>query len=432
MSVRTSNDQRRKFYVLHQDGHTYEQIAERFGVSRECVRYWCRRQRDGKDCETHYHRASPGLLQRFEAKVRYCVLRLRLEHPRRGPNRLRAALQERPSLCGLRLPSEASIGRYLHQWSLFRRKPKKKPMRQHAQVPTAVHQRWQVDFKVGIRLKNGMQIHLHTVRDPVGEAYIGAFVLAIGKRQRRVKMEEVRASLRSCFARWGTLPDEIQTDGETVLVNPHQDGFPSAFTLWLKGLGITHVVIHNVTSNAAVERCHRTVCDYAVVGNEDQMPAELQCILDQSTHDLNFKLPSRAQGCAGKPPVIAHPDLLQPRRPFQPELELALFDLQRVDAYLATFTWRRVVDKNGCVALGRKRCRYSVGRAHAGHEVVVRFDPTTRRFVFSEASVASSIIRQLPAKGLEISDLTGLAAWPTGPGAQQLPLPLFLTEEVSC
>ena len=432
MSMRTSNEQRQKFYLLHHDGHTYEEIAERFGVSKECVRYWCRRQRDGKGCETHYHRASPGLLQRFEAEVRYCILRLRLEHPRRGPNRLRAGLKERPSLRGLRLPSEASIGRYLHQWPCFRRKRKKKPVRQQAQAPTAVHQRWQVDFKVGIRLKNGMQMHLHTVRDPVGEAYIGDFVFAIGKRQRRVKMEEVRTTLRSCFARWGTLPDEIQTDGETVLVNPHQDGFPSAFTLWLKGLGIQHVVIHNVTSNAAVERCHRTVHDYALVGNEDQMPAELQRILDRSTYELNFELPSRARGCAGQPPVVAHPDLLQPRRPFQPEQELALFDLQRVDAYLATFTWRRVVDKNGCVTLGRERCRYHVGRSHARREVVVRFEPTRRQFIFAEDSALSSIIKQLPAKGLDVSDLTGCAAWPSGPGTQQLLLPLFLTEGVNC
>ena len=432
MSVRTSADQRRKFYVLHQDGHTYEEISERFGVSKECVRYWCRRQRDGKSCETHYHRASPGLLQHFEPKVRYCILRLRLEHPRWGPNRLRLRLKLWPSLRGLSLPSEASIGRYLHQWQQFCRKRKKKSIRQHTQAPTVVHQRWQVDFKVGIRLKSGERLHLHTVRDPVGEAYIGDFVFGIGKRQRRVRMEEVRAVLRSCFARWGTLPDEIQTDGETVLVNPHQDGFPSAFTLWLKGLGIEHLVIRNVTSNAAVERCHRTVNDYALVGNEDQMPAELQRILDRSTYELNFELPSRAKGCAGQPPVVAHPDLLQPRRPFQPEQELALFDLQRVDAYLATFTWRRVVDKNGRISLGMERRRYSVGRAYARCEVIVRFDPTNRHFVFSEPSVTGSIIRQLPAKGLEVSDLTGFAAWPTGPGAQQLLLPLFLTKGVSC
>jgi len=220
-----------------------------------------------------------------------------------------------------------------------------------------------------------------------------------------------------------------------VRTNPDQRRkfyvLPSLFTLWLKGLGIQHVVIHNVTSNAAVERCQRTVNDYALVGNEDQTPAELQRILDQSIYELNFELPSRAKGCAGQPPVVAHPDLLQPRRPFQPEQELVSLDLQRVDAYLATFTWRWRADENGCIALGTKRRRYSVGRAYARREVIVRFDPTNRHFVFSEASAASSIIRQLPAKGLEVSNLTGLAAWPTGPGAQQLFLPLFSTKRVN-
>lgn len=432
MSVQTTPDQRRRFYELHQDGATYAEIAERFAVSEECVRYWCRRQRDGQGCETQWHRKPLGLLGRFDAKVRYWILRFRLKHRRWGPNRILENLRKRPSLRGLKLPSEASIGLYLHQWPRFRRKPKKKPVRSRAHPPTVVHQRWQVDFKVGIRLVNGLRVNLHTVRDPVGAAYIGDFISVTGKRQRRVRLEEVRAVLRWCFAQWGTLPDEVQTDGEPVLVSPHKNSFPSVFTLWLKGLGIDHLVIHNVTSNAEVERCHRTINDYAVIGNEDQTPEELQRILDQSNHELNFEFPSRAKDCAGRPPVVAHPELLQPRRPFRPEWELALFDLNRVDAYLATFTWRRIVDKNGQVSLGSKRRRYHLGRAYARREVVVCFDPTDRHFVFSEANASERIIKRLPAKGLEISDLTGLETWPTGLGPQQLPLPLPLTEGVNC
>jgi transposase len=432
MGIQTTPHQRRAFYERHQRGEAYTEIANAYGVSRECVRYWCRRQRQGKGYESHYPREARGLLSNFDSKVRYCVLRLRLEHSRWGPNRIRAKLKKRPSLRGLKLPSEASIGRYLHQWRRFRRKPKKTPIRQRSQAPTAVHQRWQVDFKVGIRLQNGLRVNLHSVRDPVGAAYIGDFVFATGKRQRRVKLEEVRAVLRICFARWETLPDEVQTDGEPVLVSPHQDSFPSVFTLWLKGLGIEHLVIQNVTSNAEVERCHRTINDYAVVGNEDKPPQGLQHILDQSTHELNFELPSRAKDCAGRPPIVAHPELLQPRRPFQPEQELALFDLKRVDAYLATFTWKRMVDKNGLVSLGGKQRRYSVGRSYAGREVSVRFDPTDRHFVFSEANASEKVIKRLPAKGLDIGDLTGLDAWPTGLGSQQLPLPLFSTGGVSC
>lgn len=47
MVTRVEPPQRQLFYRLHLGGEAYEQIAERFGVSRECVRYWCRRQREG-------------------------------------------------------------------------------------------------------------------------------------------------------------------------------------------------------------------------------------------------------------------------------------------------------------------------------------------------------------------------------------------------
>ena len=69
MSKQTSPEQRRAFYERHQAGQTYQEIADTFGLSRECVRYWCRRQRDGGRCETVYKRPSPGILSDFDAKV---------------------------------------------------------------------------------------------------------------------------------------------------------------------------------------------------------------------------------------------------------------------------------------------------------------------------------------------------------------------------
>jgi hypothetical protein len=294
-----------------------------------------------------------------------------------------------------------------------------------------------MDFKVKIALQDDTLTNLHNVRDPVGEAYIGAFVFPagqVGDGARRVKLDNVCSTLRTCFARWGTLPDEIQTDGETVLAGrAGEQFFPSRFTLWLKGLGIDHLIIRSgkPTDNAEVERCHRTVNDYAIVGNEDASPAQLQAILDQATHELNFELSSRAEGCAGLPPVVAHPQLLQPRRPFQPEQELALFDLQRVDAYLATFTWKRIVSKTGQVCIGERR-RYSVGRTYARQEALVQFDPVDRHFVFSVAHDPEREIARRPARGLDVTDLTGIAPWPIGLGPQQLPLPLTVSEGVNC
>jgi len=437
MTKQTTPRQRRAFYTRHLQGETYQEIADSNGVSKECVRYWCRRQRDGGECQSRYRHQSPGLLSQSDPLVRYCILRFRLEHPRWGPRSILEHLGKRDSLKGLSLPSEASIGRYLHQWPRFRRQRKVKSKEEKPKKPTAVHQQWQMDFKVEIALDDGTLATLYTVRDPVGASCPGAFIFPTGKvgqKGSKVTVERARSVLRKCFARWRTLPDEIQTDGEPALVGKAQDSFPSRFTLWLTGLGIVHVVIRPATptDNAEVERCHRTLNDYAIVGNEDADVQQLQSILDQAAYELNYELPSRAKDCAGRPPVVAHPELLQPRRPFQPEHELALFDLHRVDAYLATFTWERKVGQTGQITLGGRHQSYSVGRPYAGQQVLVRFDPADRHFVFYTPHDPDREIGRRPARDLGVADLTGLATWPEELGPQQLPLPLVFSEEVNC
>jgi hypothetical protein len=324
----------------------------------------------------------------------------------------------------------------LHQWPRFRRKGREKPKGEKPKRATKVHQRWEIDFKVEIALDNGTLVTLYTVRDPVAASYTGAYVFPTGKvgqKGSKVTLQRARAVLRDCFARWHTLPDEIQTDGEPALVGKAQDAFPSTFTLWLAGLNIAHLVIRpgTPTDNAEVERCHRTINDYAIVGNEQADVEQLQSILDQALYELNYELRSRAKDCDNRTPIVAHPELLQPRRFFRPEYELALFDLKRVDAYLATFTWQRKVGKAGQITLGGRHQTYSVGRLYAKQQVLVRFDPSDRHFVFYEAHDPDCEIGRRPARDLDVADLTGLATWPEGLGLQQLPLPLVF-EGVSC
>jgi hypothetical protein len=438
MADQTTPEQRREFYERHLRGETYQEIADSAGVSRECVRKWCRRQRDGGDTQTRYRREPAGLLGSFVAMVRYVILRLRLEHPRWGPSRIRIGLTKRPSLKGMRLPSEASIGRYLHRWERFRRKRAQQPQRERPQGVTEVHQCYQLDFKLQIEIDRGHSlVNLFTLYDPVGTGCMGANVFPagqVGHKAKRPSHAQVQAFLRSCFAHWQTLPDRIQTDGEASLTGQPQDNWPSTFTLWLVGLGIQHVVTRpgRPTDNAAVERCHRTINDYAIVGHERADMDKMQQILNDAVYEMNFILPSRAKGCEGRAPVTAHPQLLQPRHPFQPEHELALFDLDRVDAYLVGFTWRRKVGKTGQITMVRQHGYYTVGRAYARRYVLVRFDPSDRHFVFYDEQAPNVEIGRRPAKDLEVADLTGLDTWPTGLGVQQLPLPLFASQGVRC
>ena len=151
MAARTTQEQREAFIRRHASGETFGEMAQAYGVSWSCVRvWWCHFLR-GQGVAPHYVHGPHRLLGRFAPIVRYVILRLRLTPPHWGPRRLRYHLTQRPSLVGQRLPSVTQIGRYLHQWTRFRRLVKRrKPLREQLAQPTRIHQCWQVDFKIGI------------------------------------------------------------------------------------------------------------------------------------------------------------------------------------------------------------------------------------------------------------------------------------------
>lgn len=430
MAARTTPAQREAFIQRHTQGETYAAIAQAYGVSWQCVRYWWQRFRRGEGLVGHYAGKPHSLLMRFTPLLRSVILRLKLTYPHWGPQRLRYHLQQRPSLRGQALPSVTQIGRYLHQWPRFRRLRKRSPPPGQAPLaPTRVHQCWQIDFKLGIALADGSQVNLHTIYDPVGEVCIAARATpagAVGHRAQRVRLAEVQTTLRLGFLRWGTLPAVLQTDNEALFTGNPSEHFPAQFTLWLVGLGIRHQTIRpgKPTDNAAVERNHRTLNDY--VRRRQPLASLLACqqSLDQAWYELAFALPSYAPGCAGRPPVVAHPDLLQPPRPYQAQLEWALFDLRRVDALLAALTWTRKVNAAGQISLGGQHHYYTVGRTYAQQRVWVRFDPADRHFVFFADATTSQVLGRRPARHLSAADLTGLPDVP-----QQLALDLIFPKD---
>jgi hypothetical protein len=215
---------------------------------------------------------------------------------------------------------------------------------------------------------------------------------------------------------------EVQTDHEVVYVGSNASDCPSRFSLWLMGLGLTHVTSRDrrPTDQSQVERGHRTLADMAWKDETFNVLDALQTTLDDRRQRYNTELPVQAADCHGRPPLAAHPQARHSGRPFHPALEWTLFDMQRVDTYLASQVWTRQVSSAGNVGIGGHL--YYLGRAHLNQTVSARFMPDTRTFRFQLAD--GTLVHDLPAVGLDKVDLIGyMPIDHILPVTLQLPLP---------
>jgi hypothetical protein len=150
--------------------------------------------------------------------------------------------------------------------------------------------------------------------------------------------------------------------------------------------------------------------------------AQFQLALDQSRGLYNNQYPSQSAHCQGSPALSVFPSATHTGRPYHYDLERELFDLKRVDAFLAGRVWARKVASNGAVHIGG--FYYLMGTSWAGQSVSVRFLPDSRSFRFE--SEQGQILIILPALGIEQDQLIGTfpAHLPLPVGFQfVLPLP---------
>lgn len=407
---------REQIYLLKRAGQTLPEIAHAMDISQACARKWWRRSRDLGMLgllERKRGRPAQGVLSKFAPEVRQACLKLKREHKRWGANRVLIELRKDQALSDLALPSRTRLYAFFHQecpecLSLWTRH------KEGASPPTAmaVHEEWQVDHQEGHRLLDGSIATVCNIRDPFGAAMIAsqAFSVKTEQRWRKLTWEEVRQVLRAGFAEWQTLPDSVLTDNEMGLGGNPNDPFPSWLSLYLAGLGIKHNFIrsHQPTDQPQVERNHRTLDGFTEDESSRRDLAGFQQALDQERRTYNEEFPSRASDCDGLPPLQAHPELLHPRRPYQPEQEAVLFDLQRVYHYLAGFTFERKVNRNGQVTL--KGHHYTVGLTHKEKQILVRLDEQTQEWMFLERDEQGQEheLNRRPLFGLDFCSLTGL------------------------
>jgi transposase-like protein len=405
--------QKERLYAEKLRGRSLSTIAAELGCSRETARKWWRIARDhGRAAfqQARRGRAASGVLSRFAPAVTSRALSLKREHPSWGPDRVLSELECDATLRELRLPSRARLA------VLFKtecpdlvalRRPRSPPQPAPS-APTAVHECWQLDCQEALPLADDHRASICTLRDPVGAAILvsQAFDVTGGTRGRRLTWQEVRGVIRSAFARWDTLPDTLQTDNEVCLGGQPSDPMPSQLTLWLIGLGVEHRFIrpNTPTDQAQIERTHRTLDGFVGLPDRRLDLEQLQQRLDIEREQRNRFFPSRASDCAGRPPLMAHPELLRPRRPYRLEWERQLFDEQRVYDYLATIDLERKVSSTGQIQLrGRSR---AVGRAYAGQSVIVQCDAKTHEWVVYLADGTS--VKRLLIDGLDVTTLTGI------------------------
>lgn len=428
--------EKERIYMGKLQGRTLSELAAEVGCTKHCARKWWRRGRD-KGLEglrvARQPRGPAGTLSQFSPPVVEEALTLKRQHPRWGPVRVLVELKRTPEFEELRLPGPSRLAIFFKERCpdcVAVRKPQAdRPAR--PPVATGVHEIWQLDSQEGISLTNGEIATICNIRDPFGAAMISsrAFSVKTKRHWRKLDWTEVRGVVRDGLAEWQTLPDALMTDNELGLAGSPTDSFPGKLTLWLAGLGIRHLFIRPgcPTDQPQIERNHRTLDDFVLNPQALTDLRHLQQALDRERTIYNYHFPCRASDCAGQPPITAHPELLMPRRPYQPDQELALFDIQRVYDYLATFTFKRTVNTAAQVSLGN--ALYSLGqrlvREQEVKTVFVHLDADQREWIF-ESEDREELVRR-PAKGLDLQTLTGLDPDALQPRAPvQLTLPFFI------
>jgi transposase-like protein len=427
MATRAPLTEAEKEYIhdRKKEGATLAEIACELDCAWGTARKWWRYQRDGKSPRPR-GRPHAGILSTYPAEIRETAVVIKRAHPHWGPANVKVEMKRQMGLSDGELPSDSRLSALFQAECPEAVQPRKR--RQYPERPppevTHPHQRWQMDGKEKVPVGDDDVATVLNVRDPVGALMIAsrAFVTTTEKGWRKLALWEVQDTLRLAFTEWG-LPLEVQTDREVVYVGSPGSDFPSLFTLWLVGLGITHVVSRSKrpTDQAHVERNHRTLGDMAWKDEHFPVVESLQTTLDDRRQRYHEELPVQAADCQGHPPLKVRPWARHSGRPFHPALEWKLFDMKRVDAYLAHQVWTRQVSATGNISLGGHP--YYVGRTHLEERVSVRFIAETRSFRFRAGD--GTLVAELAAVGLDKVDIIGgMPVEEAFPLTFQLPLPL--------
>jgi hypothetical protein len=369
---------------LSQMGMKDRQIAERLGLKQRTVRKW--RQKWAKQGQigmvSRMGRPRRGALSSFPAEIRTQLKQWREAHPGWGPKTLWAEGANHAAWSGEPLPSRSSIGRWLQHSGQTRPYAKQPQLPQILSPASACHEEWEMDAR-GHELIEGVgMVSLIQVNDLFSRAKLISYPCLVGQMrlERYPATQDYQLVLRRAFVEWG-LPERLAVDRAHVFLDVQSPTpFPTPLHLWLLALGVqlTFGRPGQPRDQAVTERSHQTWWAQVVSGQHFAGLDSLWQALEQRRTFLNEQLPCASLG--ERPPLVACPQVHQPRRRYRPEWEEAMLDLERIYHFLGECRWFRRSSKVGTVSMGGHN--YSLGKDWYNTEVEVSFNPDAHSFLF--------------------------------------------------
>ncbi len=396
----TTMEERIEIMERSKKGEPTWRIARDLGCMPSTVRKWrYQGQQQGRSgLVSHMGRPKRGALSSFPMEIRETIIRWRTKHPSWGADTLFAELKRQPCFVGQKLPSSASISRFLQEQGF------PKPREKHNQLPDsdrkqtgAPHEVWEMDARGYQYIPDVGMITLINLNDRFSHVRLLSYPCQLGGKRviRHANTADYQVALRLAFTLWG-LPASLQVDHESVFYdNKTKSPFPTPLHLWLRALGIRLAFgrVHRPTDQAITERSHQLWAGQVLDGQDFSDWQLLYDSLQDRRNFLNHHLP-----CASlkqQPPLLACPQARHSGRIYRPECEAEILDLQFVYEYLAQGKWFRRVSANGTISLGGNV--YYIGTKWQRHQLEIRFDATEQKFLCYDEP--GNLIKQTAWKG---------------------------------
>ena len=404
-------------------GQTDPEIAAAMGRSAWTVRKWRRRyQQEGRSgLSSRLGRPPTGALGQFPLELRDAVREMRDSNSGWGPLTIRVELEDDLRFTGMKLPSRPRIAAFLKQENLTREyeRHSELPQSQSAE-PERAHEEWEVDAKGVIKVPDLGSVSIINISDLFSRLKVDSFPCL---NTSHPNTRDYQLVFRRAFLNYG-LPERVSLDHDSVFYdNASASPYPMTLHQWLIALNVDVYFIKQKppAAHSVIERTHQTINRQAVVGQVFSDGPALQQSLNKRLVFLNSRFPSRSLN--GQPPLVAHPEARHSGRPYRPEWEKDMLDMQRVYDYLAQGRWFRRTNTQGQFSLGTRR--YNAGKGLSNQTLEITFDAQTREFKCLSENGCQEIC--LAAQGLTKANLMGelgpLIALP----AYQLALPFSRT-----